>query len=161
MDNAVHLTQPHILQQSCSVTSDQQCSWSGAHILTFIELFWLNINADFVGKLLSKACIISKAGAGQHGMATMTVCACFGMEHIVYMGAKDAWRQALNAFCMNILDAKVVPIKFSSKALKDAVNEAMRDWVVNLATMHFLIRSCFSPHLFPTIAHDYQKGHWT
>ncbi|KAI6020268.1 tryptophan synthase beta subunit-like PLP-dependent enzyme [Pisolithus microcarpus] len=114
-----------------------------------------------LAKRLGKTRIIAETGAGQHGVATATVCARFGMECVIYMGSEDARRQALNVFRMKMLGAKVVPVESGSKTLKDAVNEAMRDWVTNLATTHFLIGSCFGPHPFPTIVRDYQKviGH--
>ncbi|KAI6141833.1 tryptophan synthase beta subunit-like PLP-dependent enzyme [Pisolithus tinctorius] len=110
-----------------------------------------------LAKRLGKTRIIAETGAGQHGVATATVCARFGMECVIYMGAEDVRRQALNVFRMRMLGAKVVPVESGSKTLKDAVNEAMRDWVTNLATTHFLIGSCFGPHPFPTIVRDYQK----
>ncbi|KAF9220092.1 tryptophan synthase [Gyrodon lividus] len=110
-----------------------------------------------LAKRLGKTRIIAETGAGQHGVATATVCARFGMECVIYMGAEDARRQALNVFRMKMLGATVVPVEAGSKTLKDAVNEAMRDWVTNLATTHFLIGSCFGPHPFPTIVRDYQK----
>ncbi|KAI5990640.1 tryptophan synthase beta subunit [Pisolithus albus] len=83
------------------------------------------------------------------------------MEYIIYMGAEDTQRQALDVFRMKMLGAKVLLVESGSKTLKDAVNEAMRDWVTNLAAMHFLVGSCFGPHPFPTIVRDYQKviGH--
>ncbi|KAI6161858.1 tryptophan synthase beta subunit-like PLP-dependent enzyme [Pisolithus thermaeus] len=120
----------------------------------------LYVSADhaiLLAKRLGKTRIIAETGAGQHGVATATVCARFGMECVIYMGAEDARRQALNVFRMKMLGAKVVPVESGSKTLKDAVNEAMRDWVTNLATTHFLIGSCFGPHPFPTIVRDYQK----
>lgn len=110
-----------------------------------------------LAKRLGKTRIIAETGAGQHGVATATVCARFEMECVIYMGAEDVRRQALNVFRMKMLGAKVVPVESGSKTLKDAVNEAMRDWVTNLATTHFLVGSCFGPHPFPTIVRDYQK----
>ncbi|KIJ64971.1 hypothetical protein HYDPIDRAFT_89848 [Hydnomerulius pinastri MD-312] len=115
------------------------------------------IGQILLAKRLGKTRIIAETGAGQHGVATATVCARFGMECVIYMGAEDARRQALNVFRMKMLGATVVPVEAGSRTLKDAVNEAMRDWVTNLATTHFLIGSCFGPHPFPTIVRDYQK----
>ncbi|KAH7883140.1 tryptophan synthase beta subunit-like PLP-dependent enzyme [Phlebopus sp. FC_14] len=110
-----------------------------------------------LAKRLGKTRIIAETGAGQHGVATATVCARFGLQCVIYMGAEDVRRQALNVFRMKMLGATVIPVESGSKTLKDAVNEAMRDWVTNLATTHFLIGSCFGPHPFPTIVRDYQK----
>ena len=108
-------------------------------------------------KRLGKTRIIAETGAGQHGVATATVCARFGLECVVYMGSEDVRRQALNVFRMNMLGAKVVPVESGSRTLKDAVNEAMRDWVTNLSTTHYLVGSCIGPHPFPTIVRDFQK----
>ncbi|KAH7926646.1 tryptophan synthase [Leucogyrophana mollusca] len=115
------------------------------------------IGQILLARRLGKTRIIAETGAGQHGVATATVCARFGMECIVYMGAEDVRRQALNVFRMNMLGAKVVPVESGSRTLKDAVNEAMRDWVTNLSTTHYLVGSCIGPHPFPTIVRDFQK----
>ncbi|KAI6020279.1 bifunctional tryptophan synthase TRP1 [Pisolithus microcarpus] len=118
-----------------------------------------------LAKCLGKTRIIAKTSAGQHGMATATVCARFGTECVIYMSAKDAWRQALNVFHMKMLGAKVhttwqvVPVESGSKILKDAGNEAMRDWVTNLATTHFLIMSRFSLRSFLTIMKEATGKH--
>ncbi|KAG5654112.1 bifunctional tryptophan synthase trp1 [Sphagnurus paluster] len=110
-----------------------------------------------LARRIGKTRIIAETGAGQHGVATATVCAKFGMECIVYMGAEDVRRQALNVFRIEMLGAKVIPVHSGSKTLKDAVNEAMRDWVTNLATTHYLVGSAIGPHPFPTIVRDFQK----
>ena len=89
-------------------------------------------------------------------MATAAVCAHFGLECTVYMGAVDCERQALNVFRMNCLGAKVVPVESGSRTLKDAINEAMRDWVTNVRDTHYLIGSAIGPHPFPTIVRDFQ-----
>ncbi|KAG6909634.1 bifunctional tryptophan synthase trp1 [Tephrocybe rancida] len=107
--------------------------------------------------LLGKTRIIAETGAGQHGVATATVCAKFGMECIVYMGAEDVRRQALNVFRIEMLGGKVIPVTSGSCTLKDAVNEAMRDWVSNISTTHYLVGSAIGPHPFPTIVRDFQK----
>ncbi|KAH7889584.1 tryptophan synthase beta subunit-like PLP-dependent enzyme [Phlebopus sp. FC_14] len=115
------------------------------------------IGQILLAKRLGKKRIIAETGAGQHGVATATVCARFGLECVVYMGSEDVRRQALNVFRMRMLGAKVVPVESGSRTLKDAVNEAMRDWVTNLSTTHYLVGSCIGPHPFPTIVRDFQK----
>ncbi|KIJ69085.1 hypothetical protein HYDPIDRAFT_105659 [Hydnomerulius pinastri MD-312] len=115
------------------------------------------IGQILLAKRLGKKRIIAETGAGQHGVATATVCARFGLECIVYMGAEDVRRQALNVFRMKMLGASVVPVESGSRTLKDAVNEALRDWVTNLSTTHYLVGSCIGPHPFPTIVRDFQK----
>ncbi|KAF8844857.1 tryptophan synthase [Paxillus ammoniavirescens] len=115
------------------------------------------IGQILLAKRLGKKRIIAETGAGQHGVATATVCARFGLECIVYMGAEDVRRQALNVFRMKMLGATVIPVESGSQTLKDAVNDALRDWVTNLATTHYLVGSCIGPHPFPTIVRDFQK----
>ncbi|KII89148.1 hypothetical protein PLICRDRAFT_40783 [Plicaturopsis crispa FD-325 SS-3] len=110
-----------------------------------------------LARRIGKTRIIAETGAGQHGVATATVCARFGMECIIYMGSEDVRRQALNVFRIQMLGAKVVPVNSGSCTLKDAVNEAMRDWVTNLSTTHYLVGSAIGPHPFPTIVRDFQR----
>ena len=110
-----------------------------------------------LAKRLGKKRIIAETGAGQHGVATATVCAKFGLECVVYMGSEDVRRQALNVFRMRMLGAKCVPVESGSKTLKDAINEAMRDWVTNVSTTHYLVGSAIGPHPFPTIVRDFQS----
>lgn len=110
-----------------------------------------------LARRLGKKRIIAETGAGQHGVATATVCAKFGLECVVYMGAEDVRRQSLNVFRMRMLGATVVPIDSGSRTLKDAVNEAMRDWVTNVATTHYIIGSAIGPHPFPTIVREFQS----
>lgn len=110
-----------------------------------------------LAKRLGKKRIIAETGAGQHGVATATVCAKFGLECIIYMGAEDVRRQALNAFRIKMLGGKVVAVESGSKTLKDAINEAMRDWVTNLSSTHYLVGSAIGPHPFPTIVRDFQS----
>lgn len=117
-------------------------------------LIWPQI---LLARRLGKTRIIAETGAGQHGVATATVCARFGLECVVFMGAEDVRRQALNVFRMRMLGAKVVPVNSGSKTLKDAINEAMRDWVTNLHNTHYLVGSAIGPHPFPTIVRDFQK----
>ncbi|KAK4186502.1 putative tryptophan synthase [Podospora australis] len=110
-----------------------------------------------LAKRLGKTKIIAETGAGQHGVATATVCAKFGMECTVYMGAEDVRRQALNVFRMKLLGAKVVAVEAGSKTLRDAVNEALRAWVVQLEDTHYIIGSAIGPHPFPTIVRTFQS----
>lgn len=110
-----------------------------------------------LAKRLGKKRIIAETGAGQHGVATATVCAKFGMECIVYMGEEDCRRQALNVFRMRMLGATVVPVSSGSRTLKDAINEAMRDWVTNVSTTHYLVGSAIGPHPFPMIVRHFQS----
>ncbi|KAF8637357.1 hypothetical protein AX17_002856 [Amanita inopinata Kibby_2008] len=115
------------------------------------------IGQILLAKRIGKTRIIAETGAGQHGVATATVCAKFGLECIVYMGAEDVRRQALNVFRIEMLGGKVIPVHSGSCTLKDAVNEALRDWVTNLSTTHYLVGSAIGPHPFPTIVRDFQK----
>ena len=106
---------------------------------------------------MGKKRIIAETGAGQHGVATATVAAKFGLPCVVYMGEKDVARQALNVYRMQLLGAEVVPVTSGSRTLKDAVNEAIRDWVTNCADTYYLIGSCLGPHPYPTIVRDFQS----
>eukprot|EP01114_Cavostelium_apophysatum_P014781 TRINITY_DN3918_c0_g1_i1.p1 TRINITY_DN3918_c0_g1~~TRINITY_DN3918_c0_g1_i1.p1 ORF type:complete len:683 (-),score=161.37 TRINITY_DN3918_c0_g1_i1:8-2056(-) len=115
------------------------------------------IGQALIAKRLGKTRIIAETGAGQHGVATATICAKLGLECVVYMGSEDIHRQSLNVFRMKILGAKVIPVESGSKTLKDAINEAMRDWVTYIQTTHYLIGSAVGPHPFPTIVRDFQS----
>lgn len=106
---------------------------------------------------MGKKRIIAETGAGQHGVATATATALLGLECIVYMGAEDVERQALNVYRMQLLGAKVVSVHSGTKTLKDAVNEAMRDWVTNIDTTYYLIGSVLGPHPYPMMVRDFQK----
>lgn len=110
-----------------------------------------------LARRLGKTKIIAETGAGQHGVATATVCAKFGMECTVFMGAEDVRRQALNVFRMRLLGAKVIAVEAGSKTLRDAVNEALRYWVVHLEDTHYIIGSAIGPHPFPTIVRTFQS----
>ena len=110
-----------------------------------------------IAKRLGKTEIIAETGAGQHGVATATVCAKFGMKCTVYMGSEDVRRQALNVFRMKLLGASVVAVEAGSRTLRDAVNECMRAWVVNLNTTHYIIGSALGPHPFPTMVRTFQS----
>jgi len=114
------------------------------------------IGQALLAKRIGKPRIIAETGAGQHGVATATVCAMLGLDCTVYMGAVDCERQKLNVFRMNTLGAKVVPVEEGQRTLKDAINEAMRDWVTNVRNTHYLIGSAVGPHPFPTIVRDFQ-----
>ncbi|OGS44743.1 MAG: tryptophan synthase subunit beta [Elusimicrobia bacterium RIFOXYD2_FULL_34_15] len=106
---------------------------------------------------MGKTRIIAETGAGQHGVATATVCALLGIKCEIFMGYEDTKRQALNVYRMKILGANVIPVYSGSKTLKDAINEAMRDWVTNIKTTHYLIGSCVGPHPYPMIVRDFQS----
>ncbi|KAF2005117.1 tryptophan synthase-like protein [Amniculicola lignicola CBS 123094] len=110
-----------------------------------------------VARRLGKTEIIAETGAGQHGVATATVCAKFNMKCTIYMGAEDVRRQALNVFRIKLLGAQVVAVEAGSQTLRDAVNEALRAWVVNLSTTHYIIGSAIGPHPFPTIVRTFQS----
>jgi tryptophan synthase beta chain len=106
---------------------------------------------------MGKHRIIAETGAGQHGVAAATVCAMLGLECIVYMGEVDIERQALNVYKMRLLGAEVRPVSSGSRTLKDAINEAVRDWVTTVATTHYLIASAVAMHPYPTIVRDFQS----
>ncbi|HEX8682893.1 MAG TPA: tryptophan synthase subunit beta [Ardenticatenaceae bacterium] len=108
-------------------------------------------------KRLGKRRVVAETGAGQHGVATATVCALLGLDCVVYMGTEDIRRQALNVFRMKLLGAKVCPVDSGSKTLKDAINEAMRDWVANVRDTHYLLGSALGPHPFPMMVRDFQS----
>ena len=106
---------------------------------------------------MGKNRIIAETGAGQHGVATATVASILKQDCVIYMGEEDIKRQALNVFRMKLLGAEVVPVTSGSKTLKDAINEAMRDWVANVETSHYLIGSAVGPHPYPRIVKDFQS----
>jgi tryptophan synthase beta chain len=106
---------------------------------------------------MGKRRIIAETGAGQHGVATATVCARFGLECVVYMGAEDVDRQRLNVYRMQLLGATVVPVESGTRTLKDATNEALRDWVTNVPTTHYIIGSVVGPDPFPRMVRDFQS----
>ena len=108
-------------------------------------------------KRMGKKRIIAETGAGQHGVASATAAALLGLECVVYMGEEDTKRQALNVARMKLLGANVVPVTTGSRTLKDAINEAMRDWVTNVATTHYLLGTVAGPHPFPTMVRDFHK----
>src|ERR1700682_5763668 len=110
-----------------------------------------------LARRLGKKRIVAETGAGQHGVATATVCAKFGLECVVYMGAEDMRRQAPNVERMGLLGAEVRPVEFGTKTLKEATSEAIRDWITNVETTHYLIGSCVGPAPYPEIVRDLQR----
>jgi tryptophan synthase beta chain len=108
-------------------------------------------------KRMGKKRIIAETGAGQHGVASATAAALMGLDCVVYMGEEDTRRQALNVARMKLLGAEVVPVTSGSRTLKDAINEAMRDWVTNVADTHYLLGTVAGPHPFPTMVRDFHK----
>jgi tryptophan synthase beta chain len=110
-----------------------------------------------LARRMNKQRIIAETGAGQHGVATATVCALFGLKCIVYMGAEDMRRQALNVFRMQLLGAEVREVTAGSQTLKDAINEALRDWVTNVADTYYLLGSALGPHPYPLMVRDFQR----
>jgi tryptophan synthase beta chain len=114
------------------------------------------VGQGLLARRMGKRRIIAETGAGQHGVATATVCARFGLECVVYMGAEDVERQALNVYRMRLLGATVVPVESGTRTLKDATNEALRDWVTNVPTTHYIIGSVVGPEPFPRMVRDFQ-----
>ncbi len=115
------------------------------------------IGQILLARRMGKRRIIAETGAGQHGVATATVCALFGLECVVYMGTEDMRRQALNVFRMRLLGAEVRGVDSGSKTLKDAINEALRDWVTNVETTYYLLGSALGPHPYPLMVRDFQS----
>jgi len=110
-----------------------------------------------LAKRMKKKRIIAETGAGQHGVATAMACSCLGMKSEVYMGYKDTIRQKLNVFRMNLLGTKVHTVKSGSQTLKDAINEAIRDWITNVETTYYLLGSAVGPHPYPVMVRDFQS----
>jgi tryptophan synthase beta chain len=115
------------------------------------------IGQALLTKRMGKPRVIAETGAGQHGVATATACALFGLECVVYMGEVDVERQELNVFRMQLLGAEVIPVSSGSRTLKDAVNEALRDWVANVETTHYCIGSVMGPHPYPWMVREFQR----
>ncbi len=115
------------------------------------------LGQGLLARRMGKQRIIAETGAGQHGVATAAVCAMLGLECIVYMGEEDMRRQSLNVFRMRLMGAEVRPVSSGSRTLKDAINEAIRDWVTNVTTTHYLLGSVVGPHPYPTIVRDFQS----
>lgn len=124
---------------------------TGAHKITHC------IGQALLAKRMGKKRLIAETGAGQHGLATVTVAAKFGFECTVYMGEIDIERQRPNVFWMERLGAKVIPVVFGNRTLKDAVNAALKDWIENVSTTHYLLGSVVGPHPYPTMTRDFQS----
>ncbi|MBV8385680.1 MAG: tryptophan synthase subunit beta [Acidimicrobiia bacterium] len=115
------------------------------------------IGQSLLTRRMGKPRVIAETGAGQHGVATATACALFGLDCVVYMGEVDVERQELNVFRMQLLGAEVIPVSSGSRTLKDAVNEALRDWVANVETTHYCIGSVMGPHPYPWMVREFQR----
>ncbi len=124
---------------------------TGAHKINNV------IGQALLAKRMGKPRVIAETGAGQHGVATATICARFGLECIVYMGSEDVKRQVQNVYRMQLLGATVVPVESGSKTLKDALNEAMRDWVTNVENTFYIIGTVAGPHPYPMMVRDFQS----
>ena len=115
------------------------------------------IGQAMLARRLGKPRVIAETGAGQHGVATATICARYGLECVVYMGSEDVKRQSPNVYRMKLLGATVVPVESGSKTLKDALNEAMRDWVANVDNTFYIIGTVAGPHPYPMMVRDFQS----
>jgi tryptophan synthase beta chain len=124
---------------------------TGAHKINNV------IGQAMLARRMGKPRIIAETGAGQHGVATATICARYGLECVVYMGSEDVKRQSPNVYRMNLLGATVVPVESGSKTLKDALNEAMRDWVTNVENTFYIIGTVAGPHPYPMMVRDFQS----
>jgi len=124
---------------------------TGAHKINNV------LGQALLARFMGKRRVIAETGAGQHGVATATACALLGLECEVYMGEEDVARQALNVFRMELLGARVHPVSSGSRTLKDAINEAMRDWVTNVETTYYCIGSVMGPHPYPTLVRNFQR----
>jgi len=129
----------------------EDLSHTGAHKINN------TLGQALLAKRMGKRRIIAETGAGQHGVATATACALFGLECVVYMGAEDVRRQSPNVRNMRLMGAEVRPVESGSRTLRDAINEAMRDWMGSVATSHYIIGSVVGPHPFPRIVRDFQS----
>ncbi len=124
---------------------------TGAHKINNV------IGQALLARRMGKPRVIAETGAGQHGVATATICARYGLECVVYMGAEDVKRQSPNVYRMHLLGAKVVPVESGSKTLKDALNEAMRDWVTHVENTFYIIGTVAGPHPYPAMVRDFQS----
>src|SRR5688500_1810279 len=115
------------------------------------------IGQCLLARRMNKKRIVAETGAGQHGVATATVCALFGLDCVVYMGAEDMRRQSLNVFRMELLGAEVREVNAGSRTLKDAINEALRDWVTNVGDTYYLLGSALGPHPYPLMVRDFHS----
>ncbi|MDF1483697.1 tryptophan synthase subunit beta [Ramlibacter sp. H39-3-26] len=124
---------------------------TGAHKINNV------IGQAMLARRMGKPRVIAETGAGQHGVATATICARYGLECVVYMGAEDVKRQSPNVYRMHLLGARVVPVESGSRTLKDALNEAMRDWVTNVENTFYIIGTVAGPHPYPAMVRDFQS----
>src|SRR6201984_1746455 len=115
------------------------------------------VGQALLARRMGKGRIIAETGAGQHGVATATVCALFGLHCVIYMGAEDVRRQALNVFRMRLLGADVITVNSGTRTLKDAINEALRDWVTNVHDTYYLLGSALGPHPYPLMVREFQS----
>jgi len=115
------------------------------------------VGQALLARRMGKRRVIAETGAGQHGVATATVCALFGLRCVIYMGAEDVQRQALNVFRMRLLGAEVITVNAGTRTLKDAINEALRDWVTNVHDTHYLLGSALGPHPYPLMVREFQR----
>ncbi|RYG31055.1 pyridoxal-phosphate dependent enzyme, partial [bacterium] len=148
------LTEAHRLSEATGLqisVKREDLNHTGAHKINNA------VGQILLARRMGKRRIIAETGAGQHGVATATVCALFGMECEVYMGEEDTVRQELNVFRMRLLGAKVHPVSSGTKTLKDALNEAMRDWVTNVADTHYIIGTAAGPHPYPYMVREFQR----
>ncbi|HYV45520.1 MAG TPA: tryptophan synthase subunit beta [Myxococcaceae bacterium] len=149
------LTPAHRMTADCGgatvVLKREDLCHTGAHKINN------TLGQALLARRMGKKRIIAETGAGQHGVATATACALFGLQCEVYMGALDVERQALNVFRMKLLGATVRPVEAGSRTLKDAMNEAIRDWVTNVRDTYYLIGSVAGPHPYPTMVRDFQS----
>ena len=156
-----YANRPSMLYEAKRMTKDlggakvflkrEDLNHTGAHKINNV------LGQILLAKRMGKKRIIAETGAGQQGVATATVAALFDMECVVYMGAEDVERQSLNAYRMELLGAKVVAVQSGTRTLKDAINEAMRDWATNIETTFYCIGSVMGPHPYPTMVRDFQK----
>jgi tryptophan synthase beta chain len=141
----------NVLGGACIYLKREDLNHTGAHKVNN------TVGQALLAKRMGKRRVIAETGAGQHGVATATVAARFGLECQVYMGTEDIERQSLNVYRMKLLGAKVIPVRSGSRTLKDAMNEAMRDWVTNVDHTHYIIGSAAGPHPYPMIVRDFQS----
>ena len=135
----------------CVLLKREDLNHTGAHKINN------TLGQALLARRMGKRRIIAETGAGQHGVATATVCAKFGLECVVYMGEEDMRRQRLNVYRMELMGARVVPVTAGTRTLKDATNEALRDWVTNVTTTHYIIGSVVGPDPFPRVVRDFQS----
>ncbi|MBE0448444.1 MAG: tryptophan synthase subunit beta [Actinobacteria bacterium] len=140
----------HYIKAKIYLKREDLCH-TGAHKLNN------TIGQALLAKRMGKKRVIAETGAGQHGVASATAAALFGLECQVYMGEEDIKRQSLNVFRMNLLGTKVIPVMSGTKTLKDAMNEAIRDWVTNVETTHYMLGSAAGPHPYPIMVRDFQS----